>query len=334
MFGKHFYHQHTRRAVTVFGTLFNNIQVHKTDGSGKVLSQIKVPLSYGPRQKFLSRIRGEENLTDPRLAIKLPRMSFEIDSFSYDESTSLTRGTKYMIGGSTPQTKKSVFYPATYKISFTLSIMGVYMDDMLQILEQILPYFQPEYTVTVSDIDGRFKYDMPFVLNSVTNNDDYEGDYQSRRVLLYTLTFETRVRYYGPVSDDGPIIRSTRVSISDMDTSTSESPYWQQRLIVSPPTATEDDEYTILSVYDPMVYESAILGYDSISGSIVSGERVSGNVSGVVAIATTDSDGQSSISVTASDGVFEIGETVAGQSTGGSFIITSIQPIWNALEDE
>lgn len=331
MFGNYFYNEHTRRAVSVFGTLFNNLHVVKTDGSGNALSRIKVPLSYGPREKFLSRIRNEERLNDPKLAIKLPRMSFEITSLSYDETTRLTRGTKYTIPGSTPGSKKTMFYPSTYTLEFELNIISRHTDDALQILEQILPFFQPEYTVTVNEVDNNFKSDMPFVLTGVSMSDDYEGEYTARRSLIYTLSFQTRIKYYGPLSGDGSIIRETKTNVSDIDMPSSGSPFVSQRVFISPTDALEDESFTTVLTYDPKVYESAILSFDSIvDGPIGEGEIVSGSTSGATATASTDSD-SSSVTVTVPDDRFELGETVVGQTSGASFVITDIEPIWNSL---
>ena len=332
MFGNYFYNQHTRRAVSVFGTLFNNIEVVKRSGSGSALSRIKVPLSYGPREKFLSRIRNEENLTDPKLAIKLPRMSFEITSIDYDESLRLARGTKYTLPGSSAGSRKTMLYPSTYRLGFELSILSKHTDDALQILEQILPFFQPEYTVTVNEVENNFKSDMPFVLNSVDMSDDYEGEYTSRRSIIYTLTFETRIKYYGPLSDDNAIIRETKTNLSDLDMTSSGSPYSSQLVTISPTDAEEGDEDLTINVsYDPQVYEGAILSFDSVTnGPLQNGESVIGQISGATAVISGEPTSDS-ITVVVPDDRFELGETIIGQASGANFTVTSIEPIWNTL---
>jgi len=332
MFGTYFYNEHTRRAVAVFGTLFNNIQVVKRDGSGNAISTIKVPLSYGPREKFLSRIRNEQNLTDPKLAIKLPRMSFEITDISYDESTRLTRGTKYTIPGSTVGSRRTMFYPSTYRLGFELSIISKHTDDALQILEQILPFFQPEYTVTVNEVENNFKSDMPFVLNSVSMTDDYEGEYTARRSIIYTLSFETRIKYYGALSDDTAIIRETKTNIADTDMTSTGTPYTQIRYTISPAGADEGDEnLSIVPTYDPQIYEGAILSFDSLSnGPLQDGESVIGQTSGATAIISGEPT-SNSITVVVPDDRFEIGELISAQTSNASFTITDIVPIWNAL---
>jgi len=330
MFGDHFYNEHTRRAVAVFGTLFNNLTVVKRDGSGNALQQIKVPLSYGPRQKFLARIRQEENLNDPRLAIKLPRMSFEITSLEYDESTRLTRGTKLNVPGTSSTSRQSMFYPSTYRLSFQLSIMAKHTDDALQILEQILPFFQPEYSVTVNEVENNFKSDMPFVLTSVSLEDDYEGDYNSRRSLIYTLSFDTRIKYYGPLTDSGPIIRETRTNVSDVDMTTSGEPYSTQTVTITPTDANEDDNFTIGVSFNTEVPERFELFFDSLSsGPFTEGESVIGTTSGATAVVIEEST--DSILVGVPDDVFEVGETVTGSTSGANFTITDLNSIWNEL---
>lgn len=331
MFNQYFYHEHTRRAVSVFGTLFNNLQVVKRDGSGNAVRQIKVPLSYGPREKFLARIRQEENLSDPRLAIKLPRMSFEITSINYDESTRLSRGTEYRISSETnPLSAQRMFYPSTYRLGFELNIISRHQDDALQILEQILPYFQPEYTVTVNEVENNFKSDMPFVLTDISLSDDYEGDFQTRRSLIYTLSFETRIKFYGPLSDAGNVIRSTRTNLSDVDMTSTGEPYSSQTITISPSNALESEDYEIVLTYDPNVYESGILSFNSVSdGPLTDSESVIGTTSGAVGVITNITSDSATVIVP--DSRFEVGETVTGQSSGASFVITDITEVWNTL---
>jgi hypothetical protein len=330
MFGDHFYNEHTRRAVAVFGTLFNNLTVVKRDGSGNALQQIKVPLSYGPRQKFLARIRQEENLNDPRLAIKLPRMSFEITSLEYDESTRLTRGTKLNVPGTSSTSRQSMFYPSTYRLSFQLSIMAKHTDDALQILEQILPFFQPEYSVTVNEVENNFQSDMQFVLTGVSLNDDYEGDFETRRSLIYTLTFDTRIKYYGPLSDSGAIIRETKTNISDTEMTTSGEPFSTQQTTITPTDANEDDNFTIDVSFDTRVPERFELFFANVtSGPFTESESIVGSTSGATAVLLEERS--DSILVSVPDGVFEVGETVSGSTSGANFTVSDLSSIWNTL---
>ena len=333
MFANHFYHEHTRRAVSVFGTLFNNIHVIKRDGSGRAMSDIKVPLSYGPRQKFLARLKNEQYLEDEKLAIKLPRMSFEITSIEYDESKRLQRGTKYTIPGSTPSGKKYTYYPSTYRLSFELSILARHTEDALQILEQIIPYFQPEYTVTVNELDNNFKNDMPFVLNSVSLDDDYEGDFNSRRSLIYTLSFETRINYYGPIypTDDSesPVIREAKIDIADKNMDESGVPGSSSLITITPKDASDSDDYTINVEYNANLYDRAFLYYESLSGGFQVSESIIGSTSGATAVVSEVTD--EGIRIFVPDDRFEVGETIVGDSSNAAFTLRDVDEIWDTL---
>ena len=196
MFENHFYNESTRRMVSVFGSIFNDMEVVKKDAAGKVLQKIKVPLGYAPRSKILARLN--EQTTGPNIALKLPRMSFEISSFEYDANARVSKHKSYtkVITGDTLQLNK-LGSPAVYKVGFELNILAASQDEALQLLEQILPMFQPEYTVTIKDIPAMdITTDTPIILESVDTNDDYEGDLVTRRAIIYTLAFSTRIRYY------------------------------------------------------------------------------------------------------------------------------------------
>jgi len=214
MFENHFYNESTRRMVSVFGSIFNDMEVVKKNAAGKVLTKIKVPLGYAPRTKVLARLN--EQTSDPKLAIKLPRLSFEISSMDYDANARVSKHKNYtkVITGDTLQLNK-LGAPAVYKVGFELNIMAATQDEALQLLEQILPMFQPEYTVTIKDIPSMdIKTDTPIVLTSVALNDDYEGDLVTRRAIIYTLAFETRIRYYRGLGKSKQILQ-TEVDFSE-----------------------------------------------------------------------------------------------------------------------
>lgn len=206
MLSDHFYHAQIRRMVSAFGTMFNNIEIQKQDANGNLLQKIKVPLSYGPRQKYLARIQERTSLDDTKLGIKMPRMSFEITSLSYDSSIAINKNNIIKASTDDPSVYKSVRGPIPYRMGIQLNILARNQDDALQVLEQILPYFQPDYTLTINDVpELGIKGDSPIVLQSVVMNDDYEGDFETRRAIVYTLDFETRVRFYTGVADRGVI---------------------------------------------------------------------------------------------------------------------------------
>ena len=194
MFG-YFYNEILRRTIISFGTLFNNVTIQQDN------SVVKVPLAYGPTQKFLARIEQSPDLNKPT-AITLPRMSFEFTGLQYDPSRKVTTTQQFTVKDPDDGTEtKKAFMPVPYNMNFELAIMTKLNDDALQIVEQILPYFQPAYNLTVELVSTiQEKKDVPVVLENITMEDDYEGDFTKRRVLLYTLRFTAKTYLFGPVS--------------------------------------------------------------------------------------------------------------------------------------
>ena len=222
MLGTYFYHEIIRKTVISFGTVFNDIHIRHQDNTGKDLNDIKVPVSYGPRQKFLARIQQQAEL-NKATQITLPRISFEMNSVTYDPTrkSGITQTFKAMDGDKF----KKVFMPVPYNIGFQLNILTKLQDDSLQILEQILPFFQPAFTLTIDLVDqiGE-KRDVPLVLNNISFTDDYEGDFDTRRALIYTLDFTAKTYMFGPIADstDG-LIRKVQVDYySDSDPRTAK----------------------------------------------------------------------------------------------------------------
>lgn len=199
---QYFYHERIRKSVATFGTLFNNIHVQRTGSNGAVISQTKVPLSYAPKDKYLERIRENPSLIDnTKVALKLPRMSFEITSLAYDPERSLPKSNNYnkAYGGSNTQATK-IYAPAPYTIFFQLNIYAKLQDDALQIVEQILPYFNPHYNLTLKpfELHPDIKEDVGITLQSVSFQDDFEGSLEQRRTIIYTLDFGMKVNFHGP----------------------------------------------------------------------------------------------------------------------------------------
>jgi hypothetical protein len=213
MLGKYSYHQIIRKTITAFGTLFNDIYIrHQDSDNASTFSEIKVPIAYGPIQKYLARLEEKPDLRN-RTAITLPRMSFEIGQLSYDSSRkSSSIQTFNAMSGSNPV---KLFMPVPYNLPISLTIAAKYNDDLLQIIEQILPYFKPEFTITVDLVSSiGEKRDIPIVLQSISPFDDnYEGNYTTRRFIQTTLTFVAKIFFFGPVpSDDGGnIIKKVQV---------------------------------------------------------------------------------------------------------------------------
>jgi len=200
--GEYFYHGIFKRTVVAFGNLFNNIQIQKVGEDKETINVMKVGLAYGPIQKFLARLTQQSELNQPT-QITLPRMSFEMTGIAYD-GTRKTQPTKMFKTTDRGQKLQKVYLPVPYNVTFELSIMSKLNEDCLQIIEQILPYFQPAYTTTLELLEevGE-KRDIPIVLESINFTDDYEGDFASRRLLLYTLTFTAKTYLFGPLNDTG-----------------------------------------------------------------------------------------------------------------------------------
>ena len=220
MFGDHFYHATMRKSVAVFGTLFNNIKVARKASGGGLLNQVRVPLSYGPKQKFLSRLDQETGF-DATMAIKLPRMGFEITGLTLDTTQKMAkRNVISETHASDVTKKKTIKHYTSYDIGMSLYIMVKNQDDGLQIDEQILPYFQPEYNVTITPVEGfNYKQDVSVILGGVSIDDQYEGDYTERRVLIYQLDFVMKMKFFGPTGD-GAIIREVNIDFHDKDLTT------------------------------------------------------------------------------------------------------------------
>lgn len=218
---EYFYHEILRKTVIGFGTLFNGIIIKQTNNQGDITSVINVPLAYGPIQKFLARVEQQPNLNTP-VQITLPRMSFEFTGLSYDPTRKLTTTQTFLSKSVTDSTDiRKTYMPVSYNMDFELNIMTKLNDDMLQIVEQILPYFQPAYTLTIDLISSiGEKRDIPIVLNNITMTDDYEGDYTTRRALIHTLKFTAKIYLFGPVSSgaDKDIIKKISLGFVSGDT--------------------------------------------------------------------------------------------------------------------
>ena len=284
MLGTYFYHEILRKTVIGFGTLFNNIHIrHKTDGGGN-FSVMKVPLAYGPMQKFLARIQQQPDL-DRETAISLPRISFEMGGIQYDPSRKTGLAQTFLTKSGT--NAKKVYMPVPYNVGFELSIMSKLSDDALQIVEQIIPYFQPSFNITVNLVESiGEKKDIPIILESVNYSDSYEGSFDSRRILIYTLAFTAKTYLFGPVADSPEGL----IKKVDVDYYTSTNTVTAKRNVrysVTPQAKQnyDDDEATVvdgaiskdvtefnvsastdLSVNDRIIIDTEIMFIRSING--------------------------------------------------------------------
>ncbi len=321
MFGTYFYNKNIRNIVILFGTVFNDIGVRRVDSSNVVQEEFKVPIAYGPSEKFLTRLRQATDITKGKVGLTLPRMSFEFTSITYDPARKLqttkrhkaikslgtVEGINLVSGGSgyttvptvtfsgggattqatatatvtadgsitialdtggagytsTPTIKitgggganatatanldvntsvfASVYNPVPYNFDFTLSVMVKNSDDGTQILEQILPYFTPEYHVTMNEMSALgIKRDIPIIFTGLSTEDSYEGDFMTRRALIHTLSFVVQGFLYGPTSDMG-IIRT--VDVNKYNATVSSDKLSSTQVTPDPLTADLDDDY-------------------------------------------------------------------------------------------
>ena len=208
MFGSQFYHQSIRRYVIMFGNMFNDLVVRRYDAAGTNVGAIAVPLSYAPKEKFLVRITQDPAL-DQQVAIQLPIMSFEMTTLNYDGTRRLNAHNRN-VKVTTDEDKLDFNYaPVPYDLQFNLYAYVRNADDGAQILEQIVPYFGPEWTNSLRIIpQTSITQDIPTILNTVSIEDAYEGDFETRRALIYTFDFTVKAYFYGPVRRQGVIKRS------------------------------------------------------------------------------------------------------------------------------
>ncbi len=224
MFGTYFYHQTSRKMVVGFGTLFNTLEVQRTDSSGNVTEVIGIPLSYGPKDKMLTRISADPNLS-PSVALTVPRMGFELTSMTYDSARKLNTMNRNVAKGTTGLKKQ--FNPVPYNWEFSLYIFVKNAEDGTQILEQILPFFTPEFTVSMTLISSMsVKHDIPLVLNSVTSEDTYEGDFATRRSIIWTLSFTMKGYLYPNIVDNAKVITDVTVDTHLMSEAVSAEPIY------------------------------------------------------------------------------------------------------------
>ena len=244
MFGTYFYHQTSRKMVVAFGTLFNNIEVRRTDSADAVVEVIKIPLSYGPKDKMLVRISQDPNL-NPKVALTVPRMGFELTSMTYDGARKLNTMGRNVKKGTTGLKKQ--FNPVPYNWDFSLYVFVKNAEDGTQILEQILPFFTPEFTVTMTLVSGMtIKMDIPLVLNSVTSEDTYEGDFATRRSIIWTLSFLMKGYLYPSITDNAKVITSSVVDTHLMSAATAADPIY----IVAEDSTPYAQNYMILDKHE------------------------------------------------------------------------------------
>ena len=209
MFGTSTYHQTLRKMVIAFGSLFNDISIKRTNSAGAVIETLKIPVAYGPKQKFMVRI-ANPNLKGP--AIVLPRIGFMMSQIMYDGTRKLkTTGRNY---SSISGTSRSQYNPVPYNFIFDLAILAKNAEDAAQIVEQILPNFTPDFTVTINTVPTMdLKVDCPIILNSVNYIDSYDGDFETRRSISWDMQFTMKGFVYPEISTSGKLIKDIKIDL-------------------------------------------------------------------------------------------------------------------------
>ena len=279
MLGNYSYHEIFRKTIVAFGTLFNNIELRRQD------EVMKVPLAYGPKDKFLARLDQVPDPTNKRVQITLPRIGFEISGVSYDPTRKVAPTQKIKIP-STSTKNKQMFMPVPYNISFELAIISKNQDDGLQILEQILPVFQPHYNLSIKLVPSMNETkDVPIVLQNIDYEDSYEGDFATRRAIIYTLQFTAKTFLYGPVTEP-KIIKKASV---DYYTSTDTAKAPREVRYQTTPTSLQDRDGTVVTTLSAatdtndnliaVADASGITKFDSIyiDNELIRVQKISGN---------------------------------------------------------
>ena len=333
MLGTYFYHEILRKTVIGFGTLFNDINIRHRDASGTSFSNLKVPLAYGPIQKFLARIQQQPDL-NREVALTLPRLSFEMTGLQYDPSRK-TGVTQTFLASQSGNVKK-VYMPVPYNVTFELNIISKLNDDSLQIIEQILPYFQPSLNITINLISAiGEKKDVPVVMESITQNDQYEGGFDSRRLIIHTLRFTAKTYLFGPVAEstDGLI---KRVDVDYYTNTNIKTAKRVQRYTATPKALQDynDDNVTVvdgaISTEVTKIKVSAstdltVGGRIIIGGEIMYVEKISGQNVNVIrgydntAIAEHEHGATVNVLNAADDALIEFGDDFGFNETSSFF---------------
>jgi len=213
---QYFYNESLRKLVVAFGNLFNNVQIGKYDSNGTLTEKIRVPLTYAPKEKFIRRIRNMSSISDDitKTQITLPHMAFDITAVIYDLERVTNKLRKKSYKNESNQ-RVDMWNEVPYNVSFGLYIFSRYIDENLQIVEQILPYFSPNFNVSLNFNDSHTKVDVPINLNAMQIQEDYAGDFQVRRSVVSTLSFTAKTYVYGRATTVNPI-EGVTVDVLDM----------------------------------------------------------------------------------------------------------------------
>jgi len=240
---KVFYHGITRKAIVAFGVMFNNLNIRRKDVDGNITQTVRVPLSFAQKNKMLARIQRLPVAEEAKTEAQLPRMSFEVVGFDYDPARKINLQNKTQVVLNATQAKRT-YGPVPYNLTMNLYAYVKNEDDGLQIFEQIVPAFNPDFNVTVNYIpELGITHDLPIIINSVNYTDDYEGDTASQRMIIWSYTFTLKLYYYGPIENQ-EIIRTAIVNVfKDPDLANQIDKY---SVTTNPGNADPNNPYTFL----------------------------------------------------------------------------------------
>lgn len=248
----YFYHGSVKNIITIFGALFSDIYIKRSTGAGTEYQEIKVPLSYAPKQRALVRIAQQPNIDDRQAQITLPRLAFEIVAFNYDGSRKInTNSVSRTMDQGQPNTNyaNQLNSPTPYDAKVNLYAYAKNQDDALQMVEQIFPFFNPDLNITINSIpDMNVVEDIPVILDSVSYEDDYEGDLETRRAIIWTLSFTVKMNFYGPITKNG-VIKKVNINVNKIDSQESDKPLLKYDAKVDPFSATVTDPFAVIETF-------------------------------------------------------------------------------------
>ncbi len=271
---QYFYNGVIRKYIIMFGRMFNDVRVVRYDSNGNAVQTIGVPIAYGPKEKWLERIEGDPGI-DKQVAIQLPRFGFELTNMTYDPTRALNKMHKNTNIGTSAGYLQKQYTPIPYNFNISLYAFFANNEDAMQVVEQIIPFFRPEWTQSLKLIPeiGDY-YDIPTVLNDMSIEDTYENDFVTRRAIIYTFNFTVKGYVFGPVSNKG-VIKRTIVDITANQTAnpigTEEGP--QKRIVLSPgqyangsPTANSSASVSYTTIQANSTWDYAFDSYDYFDG--------------------------------------------------------------------
>lgn len=245
----YFYHGCLKNVITIFGAIFSEIYIKRKTGDGHEFQEIKVPLSYAPKQRALVRIKQNPNIDTRQAQVTLPRMAFEIVSLNYDGARKINISSiNRNMASDQPNNNfaSQMNSPTPYDVKINLYAYAKNQDDALQIVEQIFPFFNPDLNITINTIPSmNVVEDIPIILDSVSYEDDYEGDLETRRAIIWTLSFTAKMNFYGPITTSG-VIKKVNISVSQDEDVVPENPLLRYTAKIEPEDAGINDTHSIV----------------------------------------------------------------------------------------